>query len=76
MTEQNDEEWTNDEPALAKWTSILTKIVNMAKSELTVVETRWIEAKAVQTSYTQFDNLAKTYGSKNMSLKITSGQVS
>ena len=44
MKEQNDEEWTNDEPALAKWTNILTKIVDMAKAELIVVETRWTEA--------------------------------
>ena len=76
MKGQNDEEWTNAEPALAKWTNILSSIVDMATTELDVVETRWTEAKDVQTAYRQFDQLAKTYGSKAMNLKITSGQVS
>ena len=75
MKGQNDEEWTDAEPALAKWTDILTSIVDMALDELNVVETRWTQARDVQTTYRQFDQLAKTYGSKAMSLKITSRQV-
>ena len=55
MKEQNDEEWTNDEPALAKWTNILTNMVNMASAQLNIVELRWREAKDVQTAYKQFD---------------------
>ena len=75
MKGQNAEVWGDEEPPQAKWASILTNIVNMMRSELTVVETRWTEAKAVKTSYTQFDAVAKKYGSRNMKLKISTRQI-
>ena len=38
----------NAEPAQAKWTNILTKIVNMALDSVTVVETRYARAEEIR----------------------------
>ena len=73
MKEQNDEEWTNAEPAQAKWTNILTKIVDIGLAGLEVVETRWTQAEEVKRVQGEFEALAKKYGTGAMDLRIKRG---
>ena len=62
MKDENDEEWNNAEPAQAKWTNILTKIVNMALDGVTVVETRYTKAEEIRRVQAEYEQLAKKYG--------------